>query len=81
MQINRWSDDIDSPCNKPIEIGYSGNPSKEIWTMRDGTQIKVGDMSELHLKNCWKMVEGKNTFWEQVFKAETEKRVKRWYKK
>ena len=78
MVINRWSDEIGAPNNEPI---YCGNPSKEIWTMRDGTEIRVGDMADSHLQNCWKMVEGKNKFWEQIFKAETEKRVKRWYKR
>ena len=77
MIINRWSDNISSPYNEPI---YRGNPSKEIWMMRDGTEILVGDMTEVHLKNCWKMVEGKSTFWELVFEAETKKRTKRWYK-
>lgn len=81
MVLNRWSDDIDSPCNEPIDVGYCGNPSKEVWTMRDGTEIRVGDMTDTHLKNCWKMVEGKNILWEQIFKAETEKRTKRWYKR
>ena len=80
MIINRWSDDIDAPVNNPIYIGYSGNPSKETWTMKDGTKILVGDMTDAHLKNCWKMVEGKSKFWEEVFKAETKKRVERWYK-
>ncbi len=77
MVINRWSDEIDAPWNEPI---YSGDPSEEIWTMRDGAKIRVGDMTDLHLKNCWRMVEGKNTIWEQIFKAETEKRTERWYK-
>jgi hypothetical protein len=49
--------------------------------MRDGTQIRVGDMTNTHLQNCYKMVDGKNTFWQQVFKAETEKRTKSWYKR
>ena len=78
MQINRWSDEIDSPWNSPV---YCGNPSKEIWTMRDGTKIRVGDMTDIHLNNCWKMVEGKSTVWEQVFEAETKKRTKMWYKR
>ena len=78
MVINRWSDEIDSPSNEPI---YCGNPSKEVWTMRDGTEIRVGDMTDIHLNNCWRMVDGKNIFWSQVFEAETKKRTKRWYKK
>lgn len=78
MVINRWSDEINSPSNEPF---YCGNPSKEVWTMRDGTEIKVGDMTDIHLNNCWKMVYGKNIFWSQVFEAETKKRTKRWYKR
>ena len=66
MILNRHSDDMDSPWNEPI---YCGNPSKEIWTMRDGTKICVGDMTDIHLKNCWKMVDGKSSIWEQIFKA------------
>lgn len=69
---------MDSPNNEPI---YCGNPSKEIWTMRDGKKIRIGDMTNSHLNNCWKMVEGKNKLWEQVFAAETKKRIKRRYKK
>ena len=80
MVINRWSDEMDSPNNEPVYIGYNGNPSKETWTMKDGAQILVGDMTETHLKNCWKMVEGKSKFWEQVFEAETKKRIKRRHK-
>ena len=72
--INRWSDEIDAPNNEPI---YCGNASKEIWTMRNGTKIYVGDMTDEHLQNCWKMVEGKNSIWEQVFEVEWEKRTKR----
>ena len=77
MIINRWSDELDSPNNEPI---YCGNPSKEIWTMRDGTEIRVRDMTDTHLKNCRRMIEGKNTFWEQVFEAETKKRLKRMHR-
>lgn len=82
--INKWSDAIDAPSNAPV---YCGNPSKEIWTMRDGTQIHIGDMSDSHLNNCWQMVAHKNTlfgqstFWERVFEAETEKRRKRRYRR
>ena len=78
MVINRWSDEIDSPSNEPI---FCGNPSKEVWTMRDGTEIRVGDMTDIHLNNCWRMIDGKNIFWSQVFEAETKKRTKRWYKR
>ena len=75
MVFNRWSDEMDSPNNEPVYIGYAGNPSEEIWTMKDGTKIRVGDMTDTHLRNCYGMVEDKNLFWSQVFKAETEKRV------
>lgn len=78
MQINRWSDDIDSPNNEPI---YYGNPSKEIWTTQEGTQVRVGDMTDQHLNNCLKMVEGKSKFWQQIFEAEIKKRTNRRYMK
>lgn len=75
MVLNRWSDEIDSPQNDPIFV-YEGNSSEEIWTMKDGTQIRVGDMADSHLQNCYKMVlNNRNLFWIKVFKAETEKRV------
>ena len=80
MVINRWSDEMASPWNETVYIGYSGNPSEEIWTMKDGTKILVGELSDIHLKNCWKMVEGKSGFWERVFEAETKKRIKRSHK-
>lgn len=77
MILNRWSDEIDSPENYPIFV-YEGNPSEEVWTMRDGTQIRVGDMTSSHLQNCYKMaLNSRNLFWIRVFKAETEKRIDR----
>lgn len=76
MIINRWSDDMDAPFNNPVYIGYSGNPSEETWTKKDGTHIKVGDMSDSHIYNCYNMVKNSDRlFWSQVFKAEIEKRV------
>jgi hypothetical protein len=77
MLINRWSDEMDSPWNEPI---YCGDPSEEIWTMRDGTEIRVGDMTDIHLNNCWKMVDGKSPIWKQIFEAETKKRAEKRYK-
>lgn len=76
MVINRWSDDMDAPFNNPVYIGYAGDPSEEIWTMKDGTRIKVGDMSDGHIYNCYNMVKNsERLFWSQVFKAEIEKRT------
>ena len=66
--INRWSDGIDSPENNPI---YVGNPSDEIWTTKDEKRIRVGDMTDEHISNCYKFV--KNTpseYWKKVFEAE-----------
>ena len=77
MIINRWSDEMDSPWNEPV---YCGDPSEEIWTMRDGTKIRVGDMTDIHLKNCWNMIDGKSPIWEQIFEAETKKRTEKWYR-
>lgn len=76
MVINRWSDEMASPWNETIYIGYSGNPSEEIWTMKDGTKIRVGDMTDEHLQNCYNMVhKSERLFWPQVFEAEIEKRA------
>ena len=76
MVINRWSDDIEAPWNETVYIGYAGNPSEETWTMKDGTHIKVGDMSDEHVYNCYNMVKNSDRlFWSQVFKAEMEKRT------
>lgn len=71
--INRWSDDIECPENSPI---YVGNPSNKIWTTEDERRIRVGDMTDDHVRNCYNFV--KNTtlesFWLPIFKAELDKR-------
>lgn len=70
--INRWSDDIECPENNPI---YVGNPSDKIWTTEDERRIRVGDMTDGHIRNCYNFV--KNTtleFWLPIFKAELDKR-------
>lgn len=66
--INRWSDDIEFPENNPI---YVGNSSDEIWTTKDEKRIRVGDMTDDHVRNCYKFV--KNTlsqYWQKVFETE-----------
>jgi hypothetical protein len=68
--INRWSDSIDAPCNIPI---YSGNSSEELWVTRDHQLIRVGDMTDLHVKNCYDMVRNtESKLWQQIFKKELE---------
>ena len=70
--INRWSDGIESPENNPI---YVGNPSNEIWTTKEEKRIRVGDMTDDHVRNCYNFV--KNTtleFWSPIFKSELDKR-------
>lgn len=70
--INRWSDNIESPENNPI---YMGNPSDKIWTTKNERRIRVGDMTDDHVRNCYNFV--KNTtleFWQPIFKAELDKR-------
>lgn len=70
--INRWSDGMDSPENNPI---YAGNPSDEIWTTKEGKKIRVGDMTDTHVRNCYNMVVNtRSEYWHNVFKAEMEKR-------
>jgi hypothetical protein len=44
-----------------------------IWTMRDGTEIAVTDMTTSHIRNCMRMV-GKNHGWYAVFADELERR-------
>ena len=70
--INCWSDDIDCPENYPI---YSGNSSNEIWTTKNGERIKIGDMSDDHVFNCYSIVmQTGSEYWQLVFKAELDKR-------
>lgn len=44
-----------------------------IWTMRDGTEIAVTDMTTSHIRNCMRTV-GKNNEWYAVFADELERR-------
>lgn len=70
--INRWSDDIDSPENNSV---YVGNSSDEIWTAKDGQRIRVNDMTDNHILNCYAMViNTRSTYWQSVFKTELDKR-------
>ena len=70
--INRWSDHIDSPDNNPI---YVGNPSDEVWTTKEENRIRVGDMTDAHVRNCYKMAMGtRSEYWQNVFRMEMEKR-------
>lgn len=72
IAINRWDDHIDSPDNNPI---YVGNPSNEVWTTRDEQRIRVGDMTDNHVRNCYNMVRGtRSEYWQNIFKMEMEKR-------
>ena len=70
--INRWSDNIDSPENNPI---YSGNPSDEIWTTEDERHLRVGNMTDEHIRNCYCFVlRTPDVRWRYIFKAELNKR-------
>lgn len=69
--INRWNNDSDYPENNPILI----NPSDEIWTTKDKRRIRVGDMTDNHILNCYNMVMSTHSvYWQTVFKAELNKR-------
>ena len=68
VRINRWSDDIDCPENNPVF-----DSSKEIWTMKNGKSIRVGDMSDQHVINTYHMVLG-DEYWTEVFHREIVKR-------
>lgn len=70
--INRWSDNIDLPWNEPI---YAGNSSNEIWTTEEEKRIRVGDMTDDHIRNCYAMVMNiRSTYWQSVFRMKLEKR-------
>lgn len=72
MFINRWSDNIDCPENNPV---YTGNPSDEIWTTENERHLRVGDMSDKHIINCYKFVcETPSIYWQNVFRKELIKR-------
>lgn len=72
MLINRWSDDIDCPENNPV---YVGNPSDEIWTTEDEKHLRVGDMTDKHVINCYKFVcKTPSIYWQSVFRKELIKR-------
>ena len=70
--INRWSDSIDSPENNPI---YVGNPSDAIWITQEEKRVRVGDMTDAHVRNCYNMVmDTRGEYWQNVFRSEMEKR-------
>ena len=70
--VNRWSDGIESPENNPI---YVGNPSNEIWTTKEEKRIRVGDMTDDHVRNCYNMaMNAPSTCWRSIFRMELEKR-------
>ena len=69
--INRWSDGIDSPENNPIPV----NSSDAIWTTKDERRIRVGDMTDDHVINCYNMVmDTRSSYWQTIFRLELEKR-------
>lgn len=68
----RWSYEIDCLGN---ELIYIGNSSDEIWTTKEGKRIRVGDMTDDHIRNCYAMVmKTRHEDWQLVFKAELDKR-------
>lgn len=50
--------------------------SDAVWTTKEGKRLRVGDMSDEHIKNCYQFVSdmGDGEGWRSVFKAEAIKR-------
>lgn len=71
ITLHRWSDRIESPEDNPI---YIGNPSNEVWKTKSGAELRVGDMSDAHIKNCYKMIQLSSTTWKKIFELEMKKR-------
>lgn len=66
--INRWSDCVESPENKPIYV------PDDIWKTSSGEEITVSGMTDEHIYNCLQFVKGKNPYWEYVFQNEIKRR-------
>jgi hypothetical protein len=45
-----------------------------IWTMKNGDEIEIKDMTDSHIKNCMRMV-GKDTEWYEIFQRELDRRT------
>lgn len=50
--------------------------SDAVWTTKEGKRLRVGDMSDEHIKNCYQFVSDMDAGedWKSVFKAEAIKR-------
>ena len=74
IAINNWNCDSDSnyPDNNPI---YVYDSSDEIWTTKEGKKLRVKDMTDNHVRNCYHIVKAvSNKYWMIVFKEELDKR-------
>lgn len=72
--INNWNcdSDLNYPDNNPI---YVYDSLDETWTTKDGKKLRVKDMTDNHVRNCYYMVKAvSNKYWMTVFKEELDKR-------
>lgn len=72
--INNWNcdSDLNYPDNNPI---YVYDSLDETWTTKDGKKLRVKDMTDNHVRNCYHMVKvASNKYWMIVFKEELDKR-------
>ena len=70
--INRWSDSIEAPNN---ELIYAGDSSNEVWINKEGQHIRVGDMTDIHVQNCYMFTKHVGSWlWRQIFRNELIKR-------
>lgn len=68
--MSLW-DDYKADCqfNRDFPYGLPGDK----WVTIDGTEIKLRDMTETHIRNCMKLV-GEDDEWYSVFQDELNKR-------
>lgn len=72
--MSLW-DDYESDA--AFELAYPHGVPCGVWTTRDGTEIKLSDMTEQHIMNCMRLV-GEDDPWFSEFYEELKRRNIGW---